>query len=152
MPKKYKWEIKNLSAGKSLKSSARTALKQRLESLEESIKKYFDEESVENLHEIRIALRRLRYGMELFISCLDEKKFEAFYGLVEQLQDLTGTKRDLDVLAENIINNYNDVKDSGREKLLKKVDLKRHELHESLRLELMKFVHSAELKSFDKLL
>jgi CHAD domain-containing protein len=152
MPKNYKWEIKNLSAGKSLKSSGRMALQQRLKSLEASIKKYFDEETVENLHEIRIALRRLRYGMELFISCFDEKKFVAFYQLVEQLQDLTGAKRDLDVLAENIKNIYNDGKDSEAKRMLKKVGVKSNELHESLRLELMKFVHSKELKEFEKLL
>jgi CHAD domain-containing protein len=152
MPKKYKWEVKGLSAGKSFEESAKLVLQQRLQSLTKSVKKFFEEESVDNLHEIRIALRRLRYNMEIFIECFDKDKFITFYELVEHLQDLTGTKRDLDVLAENIKNICNGGKNSSANAFLKKVEAKTEVLKESLKLELMKFTHSKELKEFDKLL
>lgn len=152
MPKKYKWEIKGLSEDKSLKLSARLALQQRLKILTLSIKKFFDEETVENLHSVRIALRRVRYNMEIFISCFYKDKFIAFYELVEHLQDMTGTKRDLDVLAENIKNISGGEKDSKADSFLKKVEEKNNALKDTLKLELMKFTHSRELKDFKKML
>ena len=152
MPKKYKWEIKELSAGKSLKVSAKIALRQRMQSLASAIKKFGDEDTVENLHEIRIALRRLRYNMEIFISCFNKGRFIAFYQLVEHLQDLTGTKRDIDVLAENIKNICNDKNNPEVNSFLQNVEAKDNQLRESLTLELMKFTHSKELKDFSKML
>jgi CHAD domain-containing protein len=152
MPKKYKWEVKGLSDDKSLNASAKLVLQQRLKSLISAIKKYFEDESVENLHEVRIALRRLRYVMEIFISCFNQEKFITFYTLVEHLQDLTGAKRDLDVLAENIKNISNSSKDNGVNSFLKEIEAKINLLKQTLKLELMKFTHSKELKEFKKLL
>jgi len=152
MTKKYKWEIKGLSGDKSLKASAKLVLQKRLQSVNSAIKKFFEDESVDNLHEIRISLRRLRYNMEIFISCFDKDKFNDFYIIVGQLQDLTGTKRDLDVLAENIKNISNGSNDPKANSFLKKVEAKNNALNESLKLELMKFTHSDELKNFDKML
>ena len=108
--------------------------------------------NAENLHETRIAIRRLRYNMEIFISCFNKAKFIAFYQLVEQLQDMTGTKRDLDVLQENIKNICSGENNFKFNSILDQVREKDKQLHESLILELMKFTHSKELKEFNKML
>ena len=152
MQKKFKWEIKELSAGNSLKESAELILRQRLQTLNAAIKKFFEEENVDNLHEVRIALRRLRYNMEIFISCFNKTKFINFYELVEHLQDLTGSKRDLDVFTENIKTICNGEINSKINSVLEKVGEKNKELTDSLILELMKFTHSRELKDFTKII
>jgi CHAD domain-containing protein len=152
MPKKFKWEIKELTAGNSLKESAELILQQRLQTLNIAIKKFFEEETVDNLHEVRIALRRLRYNMEIFISCFNKTKFINFYELVEHLQDLTGSKRDLDVLNQNIKTICNGEMNSKINSVLEKVGEKNKELTDSLILELMKFTHSRELKDFTKMI
>jgi CHAD domain-containing protein len=152
MPKKFKWEIKELAAGNSFKESAELILRQRLETLNTAIKKFFEEETVDNLHEVRIALRRLRYNMEIFISCFNKTKFINFYIVVEHLQDLTGSKRDLDVLNQNIKTICNGDMNSKINSVLEKVGEKNKELTDSLILELMKFTHSRELKDFSKMI
>jgi CHAD domain-containing protein len=152
MAKYYKWEIKELSADKSLKVSSKSAMQQRLQSVTLAIKKYFEEETPENLHEIRIALRRLRYNMEIFISCFDKNKFIAFYQIVEHLQDMTGTTRDFDVLAENMRNISKGKINLKTNSFLKNIETKNCRLKELLTLDLMKFTHSKELKDFSKIL
>ncbi|MDR3628600.1 MAG: CHAD domain-containing protein [Ignavibacteriaceae bacterium] len=150
MTKKYKWEIKGLSAGKSFKTSAKIILQRRLKSLTNTIKKFLNEETSENLHQIRIALRRLRYNMEIFISCFDKEIFIAFYQEVAKLQDMTGTKRDLDVLADNVKSFSSGGKDV--DSFLGEVEEKNRKLKDELTLELMKFTHGSELKDFNKMI
>ncbi|MHB1687544.1 MAG: CHAD domain-containing protein [Ignavibacteriaceae bacterium] len=152
MTKKKKWKIKGLKNDTSLLEVARIVLKQRLNSVISSIKKYFAVNSPENLHEVRIALRRLRYNLEIFISCFDDKNILIFYKAVENLQDVTGTLRDLDVLSGNIDSN---ISPDEREKIIllkEKIELQRKELFEGLKLSLMEFLHSKNLKEFKKMI
>jgi len=148
MHKKYKWEIKDLSAAKSFKISAKIVLEQRIKSSLAAVRKFFNEETPENLHEIRIALRRLRYNMEVFVSCFDRETFIAFYQSVERLQDMTGVKRDLDVLEENVKSLSGGGIES--EKLVAGIVEKKDILKDELTIELMKFMHGSELKDFYK--
>jgi CHAD domain-containing protein len=150
MTRKYKWEIKDLSADKSFKASAKLVLQQRLKSLTNAIKKFLNEETSENLHQIRIALRRLRYNMEIFLSCFDKETFIAFYQEVAKLQDMTGTKRDLDVLADNVKSFSSGGKDV--DSFLGEVEEKNKRLKDELTLELMKFTHGSGLKDFNKMI
>ena len=75
---KRKWEIEKLKDSKQLKKSANLILKNRFESLSSYTEKYFKDHTVENLHDVRIALRRVRYSMELFIVCYDKKSILNF--------------------------------------------------------------------------
>jgi CHAD domain-containing protein len=120
-------------------------LLKRMKVLLRTIRNYFGDESVENLHQIRIALRRLRYILEVFYLCVDKKTFNSFYNKLEYLQDLTGELRDIDVLKENALNLYEGKLSS---EFLNELEFKRHELNETLRLELMKFIHNKEIKEF----
>jgi CHAD domain-containing protein len=146
-----KWEITGLNNHKSFCESAVIIMSQRIDHLLFVIRKFFEDESVENLHNIRIALRRVRYNMELFINCFDKKKFLIFYSKIETLQDLSGLVRDLDVLTENM----NSIKKENvrvTKKVFEKVAEKKENLKENLKLELMKFIHSKALSNFQKLL
>ncbi len=149
---KSKWVIKELSSNISFCDSAKVILSNRLDNLLGAINLFFQEENVENLHDVRIALRRLRYNMELFVDCFDSKKFSIFYKRVEHLQDQSGLLRDLDVLKVNINSLITNGKIKISNKVFKKVEEKRNELKATLKLELMKFTHSKALKNFNSLL
>ena len=149
---KSKWEIKGLSNELPFGDSAKVILTNRLTNLLNSIDIFFKDDNEENLHDIRIALRRLRYNMELFTICFDRKKFSSFYKIIERLQDQSGLLRDLDVLKVNInsLTTNEKLKVSG--KIFKKIEEKRSEIKAALKLELMKFTHSKALKNFSSLL
>lgn len=152
MAKKKSWEIESLKATRSLDKTAKTILKERISSLVDKIDAYFSDPTVENLHAVRIALRRVRYSMELFIICFDRKLFFRFYNKIQKLQDLSGFVRDLDVLLLNMDSLKKEEKVSVSDSIYKKVHENKFELEENFRLELMKFMHSKVYKDFSKLL
>jgi CHAD domain-containing protein len=152
MPKTKNWEISHLSTKEDLTSSAKVILCQRLDSLLASINSYFSEINEENLHQIRISLRRVRYSMELFIKCFNRKKYLSFYKIVSSLQDLSGSVRDLDVLKQNLKYFWSDNKPVTKNINFSRVDDNKNLLQSNLKLELMKFIHSKELKEFKKLI
>jgi len=152
MPKTKNWEINKLSPKGDLTSSAKVILCQRLDSLLVSISSYLLEINEENLHQVRIALRRVRYSMELFIKCFNRKKYLSFYKNVSSLQDLSGSVRDLDILKQNLNNFYSDHKSKNKDIDFDRIGEKKNLLESNLKLELMKFVHSKELKEFKKLI
>lgn len=148
---KRKWEIDKLKNTKQFKKSANLILQDRIESLLTFTKKYFNDLSVENLHDVRIALRRVRYSMELFIVCFDKKIFIKFYNKVEHLQDLSGNVRDVDISIENINSLVNENNIKIDDAIILKAKEKKILLEEKFRLELMKFTLSKVLKDFLKL-
>jgi CHAD domain-containing protein len=146
-----KWEIQGLNNHKLYCDSAKIILKERLDHLTSAIIKFFENETVENLHQVRIALRRVRYNMEIFIFCFDKKKFLAFYKRVESLQDFSGKIRDLDILTQNM-NSLKEEKIRVTKTVFKRIEEQKENLNENLKLELMKFTHSKALSNFQKLL
>ena len=152
MSKSKKWEIEELKNEKSFCEAGRIILKSRIDYLLSSIDNYFKERTVEDLHNVRIALRRVRYNMELFISCYERKLFLRFYKKIESLQDLSGLARDLDVFKGNIKSLVEVENVKVNRSVLKKVDEKRVNLENNLEIELMKFLHSKSLKDFYKFL
>ena len=152
MSKTKPWEISKLSIKQNLTPSAKIILRQRLESFLTSINLYLSEINPENLHQVRISLRRLRYLMEVFLKYFDRKKYLSFYKIVSSLQDLSGEVRDLDILKQNL-NIYCNKDTSKTEEInLSKIDIKKEQFQSNLKLELMKFIHGKELKDFKKLI
>jgi CHAD domain-containing protein len=149
---KKNWQIPGLHNKLAFSKAADYVLKNRLRQVKQDIRSYFSEESVEQLHRIRISLRRLRYSMELFISCYDKKKFMILYNEVTELQDHSGKVRDFDVMTENmaILINKDKVKISAE--VFRKVDNIKGGLQSNLKMNLMEFVHSEVLNDFEKLL
>lgn len=97
-----KWKISGLKYSKKLKSISDKVLSQRINFLLIVINRYLKKRDIKNLHDVRIALRRVRYNLELFFVCYDESTFSKFYKKIEKLQDLSGAVRDLDVLLLNL--------------------------------------------------
>lgn len=147
---KRKWEIEKLKNSKQFNKSANLILKNRIDSLISFTDKYFKNQTVENLHDVRIALRRVRYSMELFIVCYDKKVFLKFYNKIQSLQDISGAVRDVDIFTENLnsLIEENHIKiESG---ILNKTSEKKILLEEKFKLELMKFTLSKIFKDFLK--
>ena len=98
-----KWKIKGLNGKFSFRKSALIILLERINNLNRLIKRFLKNESAENLHDVRISLRRLRYNMEFFYDLFERKKFLKFYNMIENLQDKTGNVRDIYILKQNIL-------------------------------------------------
>lgn len=147
---RFKWEIEKLKYNKQLKQSADTILKERIDSLLKSINKYLKNKSVEKLHDVRIALRRVRYSMELFVICYDKKFFISFYNKIQKLQDISGAVRDIDISIENI----NSIAKEGNIKIdaviFEKAKSKKISLEEKFIFDLAKFITGNNLKAFYK--
>ncbi len=149
---KKKWQIDNLDNNPDFSTAAGIILKNRLDQVKDDIDKYSVCESAESLHRVRISLRRLRYSMELFISCFDSKNFMILYKQVTKLQDLSGKVRDFDVMEENLNSFGKDeiIKIPG--KMFRKVDDLRDGFKIKLKQDLKKFTHSKAVKNFEGLL
>ncbi len=152
MSKKRKWEIDELKKSKSLLSFAKIILNNRLDTFLETVIRYFENQRVEDLHDVRISIRRVRYSMELFINCFEKKLFLRFYSKVEKLQDLSGSVRDLDVLLENVKDLTEKKEIKPNPELNNRVLAKKSELEESFKYEMMKFLHSKVFRDFTKAL
>lgn len=149
---KKKWQVENLTNELQFASAAKIILKDRLNRVQEDIKEYFVKDSVEALHRLRISLRRLRYSMELFISCFDRKGFMILYKKVEALQDLSGRVRDYDVMKQNMKLLHSEENLKINNKFFVKIDELRSKCYAELKLELMKYSHSKAVKNFDTML
>ncbi|WP_337865562.1 CHAD domain-containing protein [Ignavibacterium sp.] len=148
---KKKWKVEKLRYSKHLLKIANTILLNRFDNLLFYIDEYFKTKEIEPLHDVRIALRRVRYNMELFLVCYEKKLFMRLYYKIEKLQDLSGSVRDLDVFLENInLLKKDNVEVSDT--LEYKIKEKRHNLQEEFENELKKFVKSRTLKSFFKII
>jgi len=145
-----KWEIEKLKSSKQFSKSANLILSSRIENLLFYTNKYFKNPSIENLHDVRIALRRVRYSMELFIICYDKKIFIKLYNKIQLLQDLSGNVRDVDISLENINSLSIDNKIKIDDKIISKAKEKKITLEENFKLELMSFTLSKVLKDFLK--
>jgi CHAD domain-containing protein len=56
-----------------------------------------DPDRVEELHNMRIAAKRLRYTMEIFAPCFPDGSFESLYDNVKKIQEQIGDIHDCDV-------------------------------------------------------
>ena len=152
MAKTKSWEISKLSCKQDLTSAAKVILNQRLENLLSGINYYFTDISSENLHQVRISLRRVRYSMELFLKCFNRKKYMGFYKIISSLQDISGEVRDLEILKQNL-KRFSKGSALKADKInFTKIEVEKNQFQSRLKLELMKFMHGKELKDFKKLI
>jgi CHAD domain-containing protein len=146
MSKRKSWEIKGLKKSALICDAAKLIIQQRISVLLAKIDEYFKEESDVSLHQVRIAIRRIRYNLELFTDCFEKKLFLKFYETVNELQDKTGELRDLDVLKLNLNSLFKIEKAAMPPHILTKIDNKKLALREIVNLELLRFKHSKILK------
>ena len=81
----------------SLRSNAPLMLHTRLEELYQFAPYISDPAKVDELHNMRIAAKRLRYTMEIFQPCFSGKDFTNLYDRVKSVQEQIGEIHDRDV-------------------------------------------------------
>jgi len=92
------FSVKNLRENQPFVKSLEPVLALRLKQIQKRFERYKNAHSSENLHKLRIAFRRFRYTLELYCNCIKPKAFKKIYEKATQLQELTGFRRDLDVM------------------------------------------------------
>jgi CHAD domain-containing protein len=147
-----KWKIKGLNGKFSFRKTAFIILNERLNNLNSLIKSFLKNETADNLHNVRISLRRLRYNMELFYVLFDKEKFLKLYNMIENLQDKTGYVRDIHIIKQNILLFGQEEEITITNRINARIEEKEKLLNDNLKLELSAFLRSGELKNFMKIL
>jgi CHAD domain-containing protein len=144
-----KWKIPDLKRQIPFEKAASITLKRRINTAKKSIKQYLRDESPESLHSARIALRRLRYAMEIFYSCSERKKYMKLYRLVEGLNIVSGEVRDHSVVQKLIMTLASDQNEINGE-LLGRIVVQESALSVALKEQLAAFLKHHALKEFSK--
>ncbi len=92
----------NLKKEISFCKAAKIISKKRQSVFFKKIKIYLNDQTIENLHELRISVRRFRYSLENFVICYDKKQIKKVLNTLKKFQDLLGKERDIDVFIERI--------------------------------------------------
>lgn len=148
MTKKFKWQIKELKYSKQLKKYADIILQNRVKFLIDKVNNYFEDKSAENLHQLRIALRRVRYPMEVFFVCYNRKIFIKFYNKIQKLQDLSGAARDIDIVIEKINSSSECANNLELKSFILQLSSNKEVLQKIFDEELNKFIKSKIFKDF----
>ena len=148
MAQKKKFEIEGINKNQEFCEAGKIILSEKLKDIFSLINVLFKDDSSENIHALRIALRRFRYVFEIFSLCYNKKLFNYVYEKVKYLQDLIGECRDLDVLAPKVEHIAMEVKSKIPKYFYKKIDEERIKSRQIIKLELIKFVSDKNVNSF----
>ncbi len=146
--KREKTKIPGLKRNMKYADAAPIILGKKLNDVINLINLYLENDSTENLHELRIAIRRFRYTMELFFNCYRSKKIKNAYKYAKLLQDLLGEGRDLDVLGPNVQKIAVELNAEFPAHLFHKINSDRKETRQKIKLELIKFMDDKNVNKF----
>jgi CHAD domain-containing protein len=90
-----------------------------------------DVESIEPLHDMRVATRRLRAALEVFEPCFPVKRHRKALKRVKALADALGERRDADVAIEFLQSFLADAADADRAKVEALIERLREEQREA---------------------
>lgn len=142
------YRIKGLKRRSDLCEGAKIIIRRRFRTVIKKVKSYLIDPSVENLHKLRVSIRRVRYSLENFGVCYSTNEFLMIIEYTKFLQDLIGEARDLDVLPEKINNLENEIKIHLPERLYAAIEDKKSECRLLIKEELYKFLSNKTIKDF----
>lgn len=135
-----KFKIPHLTKNLPRKKESRYVLKKKLLDITEIAEDFLENETPENLHQLRISIRRFRYSMELYYDCYKPSLFFSLYEMVKNFQDLAGKGRDLDVMDEKIRQIAAESDEALPEELLQKIGLERQSVQKGIKTALEDFI------------
>jgi CHAD domain-containing protein len=97
--------------------AAKRAVKVRAKEVFRHSEGVLDLDDVERVHDMRVATRRLRAGLEIFEDCFPRKRHRKALKRVKALADALGKRRDLDVEIEQLEGLADEVSGDDREAL-----------------------------------
>lgn len=117
-----------------------------------------DVERVEELHNMRIAAKRLRYTMEIFASCFPGDNYASTYESVKSIQEQIGDIHDCDVrvpLLQSFLDAHGDRRPEikiGIERAIRGEQIKRQRLYQKFRRYWAKLQQQSFKRNFLELL
>lgn len=143
-----KWIIEGLDIETDYRTAAKVILSAKLQDVFDLINQYFADDSTENLHILRIAVRRFRYVMEIFYPCFDSALFKKVYKNAKDLQDLIGEGRDLDVLGIKVAGIEKEINTKIPRSFYKRIRDEKATVNQKIKLELIRFMNNKNVKKF----
>lgn len=95
----------------SFNEAGREAVSESLQEFCNLSRSLYEPFNIEELHELRIAAKRLRYAIELFTACWGEK-IAPFAGEIAEMQSFLGEVHDADVWIANLSERLGDAKEN----------------------------------------
>src|SRR6185312_9785969 len=95
-------EIPGLHARMPFAEAAAATVAVRAEELFEHSENVLDMTDIERVHDMRVASRRLRAVLEIYAPCFPAAQFKPLLREVKDLADALGTRRDPDVLLDQL--------------------------------------------------
>ncbi|MBA4406324.1 hypothetical protein C0389_03525 [bacterium] len=129
-------------------SAAKIILDQKLERVLKEIEKFTKNDSIKNLHSLRIAFRKFRYLLETFSGCFGQKLFNHVNRRVQKNQDLLGESRDLDVFELKLKNYQKELDLVVPESIFSRIDEEKILQRQVIKTELSKFTSDKDVNSF----
>ena len=114
---------------KAIAPFAADALAERAGPLVELLPRASREEDVVGQHRLRIAVKKMRYRLEILSPLLSVDGYRELQGALKRYQDLLGRLHDLDVFADLVRNRLADA--AGRRELLTAMGARRSRLYRS---------------------
>ncbi|MBN1300286.1 MAG: CHAD domain-containing protein [Melioribacteraceae bacterium] len=145
-----KWKINGLKKQTTLKKAAGIIIRTKLVGIFNLIDKFFKNDSDKSLHNLRIAVRKLRYTMEVFGITYTNNSYVSLYNKLKFLQDLIGEGRDMDVMRIKVEEIGNDLGISVPKNFFDSIDNNRMNMRRKIKEELIKFKESKTITKFTK--
>jgi CHAD domain-containing protein len=106
MSYRKKFRIPKLKPNRLFADSQKPVIAHYLNRVLRHCDRYQKNESAENLHNLRIALRRFRYVLELYAATMKPARFTEVYEISVNLQNILGDRRDVDVMHARLLSIY----------------------------------------------
>jgi|GEM_PF-600192 len=140
--------IKGLKKSMNLEDASKIILDEKLKSVFLFIDLFFEDDSVKNLHKLRITLRRFRYLLESLYLCVDDKLFFAVLRKTRHILDCLGEGRDQDMFVSKFSGITRDKKILCSEEVSEIIDLEKVETRQKIKRELIKFICDKNVNKF----
>lgn len=109
-------KVKGLSKNAPVTENAARIIKVRLDDMYQYAPYVEDPENIDEIHNLRIAAKRLRYTLEMFSFAYPDE-INDLISEVKKIQSAIGDMRDADIMIETTLNLLNDRADARAERL-----------------------------------
>jgi len=145
-----KYLFKGLKKSAPLQDASKIMLDEKLKNVFILIDKFLDNDSEENLHQLRIALRRFRYMLESYYLCVDDLLFTTVLKKTKSILDDLGEGRDQDVLSAKLLSSFSGKNARYLKDIFDILNFKHEETRQRIKLELIKFICDKNVNKFFK--
>ncbi|MCX7632427.1 MAG: CHAD domain-containing protein [Turneriella sp.] len=141
-----KFRVPGLKQEAVFADSLKPVLAWHLQRIRKRAEEYLRRPGVEELHDVRIAIRRFRYVLELYANTMKPRRFRRLYEMLVELQNLLGERRDIDVILQKLGERYAKYQLSLPPEILADWDMDKEKLDDTIHEKLRAFLTDRRLK------